>query len=1096
MTPHPFNWPFYFPLLPPRALGRVVHFAQRTLEAVSSSLEVEGQDSSIGEVTDFTSENLENGRSGDRADRDNDTSRDSVLATVNEGDAVDAIPETPSSRNSNLSQDVTGARLINEPESLGLERLPVNVSDTFAANGKLIKCANRPRNPRRPWLPRFPNIRTRTRTLVCNIPSDEPRQRPRLRSFPKQAFLIDTTYPRLEPWDSRQIEIQRVLRSVRSRRQQVFPNPTQPAPPQPVPNNVPLFVEVNATCTKKRRAEDSEVDLVAALHGAQNENLASRVTISRSSITPNSELEYQEKFQQHMFDLQPVYSGIAGMMSHVISNLSDLGDRFRRYLLNQPYTVSETTSYVTLPLSKGLHVASKRRKIASAESEFEWLDRDELNLLVSRYHHFRDCFQRICIIVQQCPSRAKINKILRPLLTVLADNDSDLFKLEFGMKGYDLSALFLLFCQRMFAFLDTVYEISSFIKVKDKHVTVPKTFQYPISSETLQTVIRAKNLTSSPALLHVLRSILREGGEAVVGYPLPIDILGYVTLDMAAVEHNIMIPSYIRFNYFHQKLIEEFLPNLRTKSFDKVPGTYPRGPTTASASSDATRDTEVDRPDLSCADSPSSPPPRIAEADRTKCGYLKCRIVADATCKLTPSGFRARFHDGDDTYEPIKASYITDFVAKRPLKDHEIRSVKSILKDRRTPKRLTMRLAPKSVRFTESTLSPRQRTHVGLDVPKPRPANDESIDEKGLVQGGQTEVASQDDFGPLEPSRFRYDANGSKSIFPRNRPFLIQKHGDDDMDPSAAIDKILSLPSFPSLAISDAAKAKIALKKEKAAQKVAEEAKRRAEERIRQEREERLARSGGLRIPDQPLVSPLSSDWLSRVEATLRANTSTTLATTAEGVELRRHDFAKVVQHTEWLNDEIVNGSLNWLDQFVNTAAGIKDPKKSTRKCLAMSSFFFKRLQEQGVTRTQRTLRRYGVDKDNLLDIDTILLPICEHSHWTLVVIRPTKRTVAHMDSLNPIGSRRYIDLGLAWLKDMLGEKFVDDEWKVVLHEAPKQTNGHDCGVHTITNGMCLALGLSPIDSYAAEDMPHQRLRIASMLLNGGFKGDFDLCLH
>ncbi|KAG5952256.1 hypothetical protein E4U53_001333 [Claviceps sorghi] len=1084
------------PLELSRALRRVAHFTHQTLEAVSSSREVDDQDSSIGEVTDFPSENLENGRSGDHADRDNDTSRDLVPATVNEGDAVDAIPETPSSRNSNPSQDVTGAHLVNESETLGPQRRPVNVSQTFAANGKLIKCANRPRNPRRPWLPRFPNLRSRTNTRVCNISSKEPSQQPRPKRFPKQAFLIDTTYPRLKDSDPRLVEIQRVLRSVRTRRQQVLSNPTQLAPPQPVPNNVPLFVEVNATCTKKRRAEDSEVDLVAALHGAQSENVASHVTISRSPITL-SDLEYQYMFQRRMFDLLPVYKGLAGMMSTVISNLADLGDRLRRYLYSQPYAVSETTSIVTLPESKGLHVASKRRKIASAESEFEWLDRDGLNLLVSRYHHLRDCFQRAYTIVQQCPSRAQINKILRPLFTVLADNYDDVIKLEAGVVGYDLAALFLLLCERMFAFLDTVYEISTFIKTKDKHPIVPRNFQYSIDSETLRTVIRTKNLTSAPDLVPVLRKILKEGGDALAGYPLPIDFIGYVSLDMAAVEHSIMIPSYIRFNYFHHKLIEEFLPsNSRTKSSDKVPGTYPTGPTTASASSDASRDTEVDKPELSCADPPSSSPPRIAEADRTKCGYLTCSILADATSKLNPSGFRARFHDGDDTYDLIKASYITDFDAKRPLKGHEIRSVKSILKDRRAPKRLTMRLAPKSVRFTESTLSPRQRTHLGLNVPKLRPANDRSIDGEGLVERGQTEVASQDELSPLEPSRFRYDADGSKSIFPRNRPFLLQKRRDDAMDPSAAIDKILSLPSIPSLVLSDVAKAKIALKKEKLAQKAAEEAKRRDEERIRKEREERLARSGGLRIPDQPLVSPLSSDWLSRAQATLRANASTTLATTAEGVELRRHDFAKIVPPTEWLNDEIVNGSLNWLDQFINTAAGIKDPKKSTRKCLAMSSFFFKRLQEQGVTRTQRTLRRYGVDKKNLLDIDTILLPICEHSHWTLVVIRPSKRTIAHMDSLNPRGSQRYIDLGLAWLKDMMEEQFVDDEWKIVLHEAPKQTNGYDCGIHTVTNGMCLALGLSPIDSYAAEDMPHQRLRIASMLLNGGFKGDFDLRLY
>ncbi|KAK7227080.1 hypothetical protein V2G26_015083 [Clonostachys chloroleuca] len=97
------------------------------------------------------------------------------------------------------------------------------------------------------------------------------------------------------------------------------------------------------------------------------------------------------------------------------------------------------------------------------------------------------------------------------------------------------------------------------------------------------------------------------------------------------------------------------------------------------------------------------------------------------------------------------------------------------------------------------------------------------------------------------------------------------------------------------------------------------------------------------------------------------------------------------------------------------------------------------------------------------------------------------------MDSMKPVGSPLNTNLALAWVKDVLEDAFVAEEWTVVKHEAPRQTNGWDCGVHTITNAMCVALGLNPIDSYSTEDMPLQRLRIASVLLNRGFSGDFDL---
>ncbi|KAK2612854.1 hypothetical protein QQS21_001134 [Conoideocrella luteorostrata] len=768
--------------------------------------------------------------------------------------------------------------------------------------------------------------------------------------------------------------------------------------------------------------------------------------------------------------------------------------------------ITESRSYATIPETDELHVANKRRKVTLAVYDFEWLDRDGLDLLMTQYDHLRDCFQRARAIVRQGPSRVQMNRILRPLLCVLADNEGDLNKLHSGEIGCDLSALFLLLCGRMFTFLDTVYEIGSFIKAKDKYAKVPETYQYPISPETRETVIRTKNFMSSPGLVSVLSEILAIDGHLADGYPLPLDMINHVILDMAAVEHSFIIPSYVMPNDFHRKLIAEVLPRmLETESGKTIPGSYPEiesgtgeEPVSISEHGDGN-----DTPNTGIL-SHSSPRPHIAKVNSTKTECVKVRLLAAKLSQTTPAGFRAKFYGRGDTHNASKEKYITNFEAKHPVNDHDIGAISSILKNRKTPKRLTMRRAPKSVRFTEGTLTTRGWTHMGLDVPKLFDT-DEGLKSSFLVgdvqpmrPGLATRTFSSQgvDFDDIKSPELEHTSRNTESIFRRNRLHMSKKRSNDDIDPALAIENILSLPPIETLAISDDTKAGIAVKKERAAQKAAEEARKLAEQRTQKEREERLARSGGLRIPDQPLVSSLSSDWLARAHATLRAGAATTLATTAEGVDLRRHDFAKIVPPTEWLNDEIVNGSLNWLDHFINMAAGIKDVKNNTRKCLTMSSFFFKRLQEQGVTRTQRTLRRNGVDKNNLLDVDSILLPICEHSHWTLLVICPSKKTIAHIDSLNPRGSQQYIRLGLAWLKDILEEQFLDVDWKVVRHEAPMQTNGYDCGVHTITNGMCIALGLNPIDSYTSEDMPHQRLRLASMLLNGGFKGDFDLRVY
>ncbi|KAL0940828.1 ulp1 protease family protein [Colletotrichum truncatum] len=274
-----------------------------------------------------------------------------------------------------------------------------------------------------------------------------------------------------------------------------------------------------------------------------------------------------------------------------------------------------------------------------------------------------------------------------------------------------------------------------------------------------------------------------------------------------------------------------------------------------------------------------------------------------------------------------------------------------------------------------------------------------------------------------------------------------------------------------------------------------DEAQRKAEEarKAKEADEEKLRKTGGLRVPRKRLVTPLSANWSQRVQDTVRAQPHQVLSVTAESVELRRHDFLKVVPETEWLNDEIVNGSLLWLDRYINEAAGAVDIRSTKRVCLAMNSFFYKRLEDNGVHNTERALRRFGVTKANFLNLETILMPICKSNHWTLLVIRPQKRTISHMDSLNPRGSPIHTKRALEWIKALLGDDFRESEWRTVRHDAPVQDNGYDCGVFTITNGICLALGLNAIDAYSNDELPLQRLRIAAMLLNKGFKGDFDL---
>ncbi|CAK7264928.1 hypothetical protein SEPCBS119000_001243 [Sporothrix epigloea] len=307
------------------------------------------------------------------------------------------------------------------------------------------------------------------------------------------------------------------------------------------------------------------------------------------------------------------------------------------------------------------------------------------------------------------------------------------------------------------------------------------------------------------------------------------------------------------------------------------------------------------------------------------------------------------------------------------------------------------------------------------------------------------------------------------------------------------------MPNIPRLRISTAKAGELRLiaEKKRAAQEAArlkrEAETRRKEEEARRKKEEELARLSGLRQPARKVIASLSDSWHARVNAAMCADPNKDIAKSPEGTALRRNDFKTVVSKSEWLNDEIVNGFLLHLANYINGKAGITNPKTQTPKCHAFTSFFWKPLSSKGAAGTERWMRRVGVTKDNFLKIDTILIPICESSHWTLVVVRPSRATITHMDSLGSLGAGRpaMTNIVMRWVKDLLKDAF-SDKWRVQHYNSPRQTNGWDCGVHTITNALFLSLGLDP-SFYGAVDMPLQRDRIAATLINGGFSGELDL---
>ena len=130
-----------------------------------------------------------------------------------------------------------------------------------------------------------------------------------------------------------------------------------------------------------------------------------------------------------------------------------------------------------------------------------------------------------------------------------------------------------------------------------------------------------------------------------------------------------------------------------------------------------------------------------------------------------------------------------------------------------------------------------------------------------------------------------------------------------------------------------------------------------------------------------------------------------------------------------------------------------------------------------------RTMAKIGVATDDILKVDTVLIPINHNgNHWVLGTVRPLRRQVELWDSLGGIQGhwlkndnwRMYCNIFLRWLKFQCGpDSDVDMKgWKFNPSSDPKQHNGYDCGVYVCTTAHCLGLDIHPI--FPAEDMQQQ----------------------
>lgn len=271
--------------------------------------------------------------------------------------------------------------------------------------------------------------------------------------------------------------------------------------------------------------------------------------------------------------------------------------------------------------------------------------------------------------------------------------------------------------------------------------------------------------------------------------------------------------------------------------------------------------------------------------------------------------------------------------------------------------------------------------------------------------------------------------------------------------------------------------------------RIADELKKLEQEKLAKEAQARFRR----RLPNKPLVGPLSEEWNQQVDNSYLSNNMGKVVTTSiGGTELAVKDFRTLLNSHSWLNDEIINSYIEWVVDAANKALPPNAPvgkEKPVPKFIAHNSFFFENLTKKGPTSTDRLMKRKGAGGKALLQVDTIFVPICRGSHWTVGTVRPVAKTIEYFDSFGGQGAA-FIAPMRNWLKHQLGDAYIASEWKEPRTGCAAQSNGWDCGVFVCTNAFCVAFGLET-SCYRERDMEAQRRRIAAVLVNRGFRGEF-----
>lgn len=247
----------------------------------------------------------------------------------------------------------------------------------------------------------------------------------------------------------------------------------------------------------------------------------------------------------------------------------------------------------------------------------------------------------------------------------------------------------------------------------------------------------------------------------------------------------------------------------------------------------------------------------------------------------------------------------------------------------------------------------------------------------------------------------------------------------------------------------------------------------------------------------QQLIRPLEQKWVDSIRDAMSKSDRSVVATSVEGIEITRRDLGTLLADpgvdsaTGWLNDEIVNAWFSTIVQRRLEQDGYVKGPNNVPAYAAYNTAWVTTFKDRGVAGLKTWSRRKGIAGAKLLQAAKIFFPINAGAHWTLVIISPQARTIEYLDSLH--GSpAKWFAAARAWLAMELGSAYDPAAWSDVPARSSAQDNSNDCGAFACFNALAAAKG-APYAAVTAAKMQDARRLMGAILLNGGFKGDFEL---